>query len=52
MEINDNPNYEGWVDVYKKIINWELKLNSSDNQQMKEILDMQKQEAKLRWMNI
>ena len=45
MEINDRPNIEGWVDVYKKIINWELKLDSSDNPQMKEILDMQKSEA-------
>jgi CheY-like chemotaxis protein len=45
MDIQDNPNYEEWVTIYKKIINWELRLDSSDNPQMKEILDMQKSEA-------
>lgn len=45
MEINEDPGYEGWVEVYKKIINWELRLDASDNPEMKEILDMQKADA-------
>jgi len=45
MEINDGPDHEGWVDLYKKILNWELKLDESNNPQMKEILEMQKSEA-------
>lgn len=45
MDINDSPDYEGWVDIYKTIIKWELKLDASDNPEMKEILDMQKVEA-------
>ncbi len=45
MEINNSPNLEGWVEIYKRIISWELKLDESDNSEMKEILDMQKQEA-------
>lgn len=45
MEINSGPDYEGWVNIYKRIISWELKLDSSDNAQMKEILEMQKNEA-------
>jgi CheY-like chemotaxis protein len=45
MDIANSPTYEEWVDVYRKIISWELKLDSSDNEQMKEILDMQKKDA-------
>jgi CheY-like chemotaxis protein len=45
MEIANNPNYEEWVDIYRKIISWELKLDSSENNDMKEILEMQKKDA-------
>jgi len=46
MEINDSPNREKWVDIYKNIINWELKLDaSSTTNEMGEILSMQKSEA-------
>lgn len=45
MQINSGPSVEEWVDIYKEIINWELRLDESENDQMKEILDMQKQEA-------
>jgi DNA-binding response OmpR family regulator len=45
MDINDNPTTEEWVDVYKKIINWELKIDQSNSTGMAEILTMQKGEA-------
>ena len=45
MEINRGLNFEEWVDIYKKIINWELKLDASNTDQMAEILSMQKTEA-------
>ncbi len=45
LEINQGPDYVQWVDIYKKIISWEMKLDDSNNHQMKEILVMQKQEA-------
>lgn len=45
MEINSNPDYNSWVDIYKKIISWEIRLDDSNNIQMKEILLMQKEEA-------
>ena len=45
MQINGGLSMEEWVDVYKKIINWELKLDESDTTQMAEILSMQKTEA-------
>jgi len=31
MEINSNLDYRQWVDVYKKIISWELKLDESNS---------------------
>jgi len=45
MEIQSGLNLEGWVDIYKKIINWELKLDASDSTEMEAILTMQKTEA-------
>lgn len=45
MEINDGPDHKEWVDLYAKIVDWELKLDESNNSELKEILDMQKNEA-------
>ncbi len=45
MDINSGPDFEGWVDVYKKIINWELQIDASNSTEMSEILAMQKTEA-------
>lgn len=45
MQINSGLNVEEWVDIYKKIINWELKIDSSNSNTMSDILSMQKSEA-------
>ncbi len=45
MEINSGLDINGWVDIYKKIISWELKLDESNSQEMMDILTMQKTEA-------
>ncbi len=45
MQINSNLTYEEWVDVYKKIISWEIKIDESNSTQMADILSMQKSEA-------
>ncbi len=45
LEINSGLDVDGWVEVYKKIISWELKLDESNSQEMMEILTMQKNEA-------
>ncbi|MET4083315.1 DNA-binding response OmpR family regulator [Pedobacter sp. UYP30] len=45
MTLGDKLSYEEWVDVYKKIVFWELELEKLDDPQMHEILTMQKQEA-------
>lgn len=45
MQINNQMTHEEWVDLYKQLIYWELQLEQTDNEQMHEILDMQKAEA-------
>jgi CheY-like chemotaxis protein len=45
MEIHNVPDYEGWVNICRKIISWEIRMDDSNNPQMKEILSMQKSEA-------
>ena len=45
MEINSGLNREEWVDIYKKIINWEIKMDASTSGEMEDILAMQKSEA-------
>ena len=44
-QINSGLNYEEWADIYKKIINWELKIDDSNSVGMSDILAMQKSEA-------
>lgn len=44
MQIGDSLTYENWVDVYKKLVYWELELADADNN-MDEMLRMQKNEA-------
>jgi CheY-like chemotaxis protein len=45
MSLNDKLSYEEWVEVYKKLVFWELELEKLDDPQMHEILTMQKYEA-------
>ncbi|HOG05854.1 MAG TPA: bifunctional response regulator/alkaline phosphatase family protein [Paludibacter sp.] len=44
MQINDSLLYEDWVEVYKKLVYWELELSETDSG-MDEMLKMQKVEA-------
>ncbi len=44
MQINESRTVDDWMDVYKKIVYWELELESGQTQ-MGEMLRMQKQEA-------
>lgn len=45
MQIQGGLDREEWNALYKKIINWEMKLDQSDNESLKGILEMQKKEA-------
>jgi len=44
MQINDSFSYEDWLEVYKKLVYWEIELEDSDNR-MDDLLKMQKSEA-------
>ncbi|MEN8248054.1 MAG: PglZ domain-containing protein [Bacteroidota bacterium] len=45
MTISDDLDYRQWVEVYKKLIRWELEFASTDDTGMAEVLELQKSEA-------
>jgi len=45
MTLGDRLNWNEWVEVYKKLVYWELELDSSKDTSMMEVLKMQKEEA-------
>ncbi len=49
MTLNENLSYTEWVDVYKKLVYWELSLEKLEDAGMHEILTMQKAEANVQF---
>src|SRR5690349_12767777 len=45
MALNSNPNYNEWMDIYKKLVYWELEMEKSDSPEMQEVFQTQKNEA-------
>lgn len=45
MKVNEDLDWQGWIDVYRKLIYWELELEKSDDDSMQEVLADQKKEA-------
>jgi DNA-binding response OmpR family regulator len=45
MEISNNPDHKGWVDIYKILTRWELDLEKSSDEGIQQVLEMQKDEA-------
>ena len=45
MALNSNPNYNEWMDIYKKLVYWELEIGKADSPEMSEVLQQQKSEA-------
>jgi len=45
MEISGRLNHEEWVEVYKKLVFWELELEKSQDQGIVEVMRLQKEEA-------
>ncbi len=43
--LNSNPDYNEWMDIYRKLVYWELEMEKSDSPEMQEILQNQKSEA-------
>ena len=46
MQIMDCRTWQDWIEVYKRLVHWELELSSTDSQ-MTEMLQMQKEEANI-----
>jgi DNA-binding response OmpR family regulator len=46
MQIMDSNTWQDWIEVYKRLVHWELELSSTSSQ-MTEMLQMQKEEANL-----
>lgn len=44
MQISDCRTWQDWIEVYKRIVHWELELSSTDSN-MTEMLQMQKEDA-------
>lgn len=45
MRLNDRLDVDEWADIYKQLVNWEIKLEESNDESMKEIFAMQKKDA-------
>lgn len=45
MRLNDQLDWQEWVDLYKQIVFWDLELEQSSDNSMQEILTMQKEDA-------
>lgn len=45
MALNSNPDYNEWMDIYKKLVYWELEMQKSDSPEMRDVLQSQKNEA-------
>ncbi|MBU1369335.1 MAG: PglZ domain-containing protein [Bacteroidetes bacterium] len=45
MELNNQLNFKEWTEVFKKLTRWELELERTEDEGIKEVLNMQKDEA-------
>lgn len=45
MQINSARSFEEWVDIYKRLVYWEMEFEESSAEGMEEVLRMQKTEA-------
>jgi len=43
--LNSQPDYNQWMDIYRKLVFWELEMSKSENPELLEILESQKNEA-------
>lgn len=43
--LNDNLDFNGWMEIYKKLVYWELEMKKSDSPEMQEVFQTQKAEA-------
>ncbi len=49
MAFSDDLDHQEWVEIYKKLIYWELEIDATENKSMAEVFNMQKDEANNRF---
>src|SRR5690606_35868821 len=42
MALNSNPDYNEWMELYRKLVYWELEMKKSDSPEMQEVFQTQK----------
>jgi len=45
MAFSDSLNFKDWIDIYKKLVYWDLEINQTEDKSMAEVLEMQQTEA-------
>src|SRR5574338_1132147 len=45
MALNNSPDHTEWMEIYKKLVYWELEMKKSDSPEMREVFQTQKAEA-------
>ncbi|MCO6496956.1 MAG: bifunctional response regulator/alkaline phosphatase family protein [Chitinophagaceae bacterium] len=45
MALSNNPDYNEWMDIYKKLVYWEMEMKKSESPEMQEVFQTQKKEA-------
>jgi CheY-like chemotaxis protein len=45
MALNSNPNAAEWMDIYRKLVYWEMEMDKTDSAEMREVFQTQKDEA-------
>jgi CheY-like chemotaxis protein len=45
MALNSNPDYNEWMEIYKKLVYWELEISRANSPEMSEVFQTQKDEA-------
>ena len=45
MALNSNPDVHEWMDIYKKLVYWEMEMDKTDSPEMREVFQTQKDEA-------
>jgi CheY-like chemotaxis protein len=45
MAYNERIDHEEWMEIYKKLVFWELEIDNTETRSMGEVIDMQKDEA-------
>jgi CheY-like chemotaxis protein len=45
MALNSNPDYTEWMEIYQKLVYWEMEMDNSDSPEMREVFQTQKDEA-------